>query len=747
MRLRVLAWLGLLALQAWGCTTSPPPPSELELLPSARDVLAPPIEPLDTNMDGTIDRYQAAFPPVLLEGGRVLSRTVAYEEQAGQYRGALSLRFEPARLAPSAYAHVETIPKAFAGDASELTYGFSATVLEADPVLEIELAEGEAPNLELVCETVVADAPAALDAAQQVSAEYASYECNGLSGQPATDCWLAAILRYPTTAVVQDYLTRCDANDTGCAAAHALATGEWAAHCDGLPRQRDVRRCYYEIFNTFVDQDCSQRADPAAIAECMHAEWERIGDADARNQLCFNLELLNGLRWETDWLGFMERCLGDQGVGACDALAGELRTQCIASVARVAGDLAICDLLTGDERTYCRASYLYELSASPADCEPFRSEPELYDSCNAGLAVGLGDPARCLEVADPELRNRCIVELVALVPADVSVCDGVLPDLQDETPDTYRRTAHDACVLLTLTHPGAPIENCDRMEDREWRAWCRLGMAIRGDALVGACTTLESPVLECVCLALVGAARGERAACEQIALEAARAACVTAVLRNDGSAMHDAVNACMGQCTDRDGDGAESPQGCNNFDCDDDDRDVYPDAPEDCDNDVDDDCDDLVDCDDLDQCATAPGCEPTTPTDVVFTEHSGRYAITLHFPEGQGSSYRFVPEAELGMSVYGTGELVEVSLPRMPREPALWDAPVPVVVSVAGTPGGSWRVYAASNPSDPASRNTTTYWQDTTTAIPMRGDRYYWLYFYPTSGNDVQEIVQLRGAL
>ncbi|MCC6877508.1 MAG: putative metal-binding motif-containing protein, partial [Sandaracinaceae bacterium] len=585
-------FVGLLALGVWAGCTSPPPPSELELLPSARDVLTPAIEPLDTNMDGTTDRYQAAFPPVLLEGGRVLSRTIAYEELAGQYRGALSLRFEPAWLTPQAYTHVETIPKAFASDASELTYGFSATVLEADPVLEIELAEGEAPNLELVCETLVADAPAALDAAQQVSAEYASYECNGLSGQAATDCWLAAILRYPSTAAVQDYLTRCAAGDSACAAAHALASGDWATHCDGLPRERDTRRCYYEIFNTYADQDCGQRPDPAEVAACLHAQWERIGNDEVRNQLCFNNVLLEGVSPAMSWLGFMELCLGDRALDTCDTLASsDLRAQCVASIARVSGDIAVCDTLAGDERTYCRAQYLYELADDPADCEPFRADQAVYDACHRGLAVGLGDPVLCLAIADPETRNLCLAELVADVPADPAVCEGVLPVPDDEHADAYRRTAHDICVLLALAHPGSNIANCDRIEDREMRAWCRLGMAIRDDALGTTCTAFESPVLACVCLAGTGAARKDRAACERIALDAARAACVTAVLRNDPSAMHDAITACLGQCVDRDGDGAYAPQGCVNYDCDDENRSVFPEAPEDCGNDADDDCD------------------------------------------------------------------------------------------------------------------------------------------------------------
>ncbi len=138
--------------------------------------------------------------------------------------------------------------------------------------------------------------------------------------------------------------------------------------------------------------------------------------------------------------------------------------------------------------------------------------------------------------------------------------------------------------------------------------------------------------------------------------------------------------------------------------------------------------------------------EATGPSVVTFPDYSGQYSVQLTFPDGQGTAYARVPEADLGFSVYGNGTLVDVVLGGYPERPAEWPVEtVPVEVAIDGPGPFSWRIYAASNAWDPASRDITTYWVDETGPIPMRGDRFYWLYVYPESGPYQQEILRLRG--
>ncbi len=131
---------------------------------------------------------------------------------------------------------------------------------------------------------------------------------------------------------------------------------------------------------------------------------------------------------------------------------------------------------------------------------------------------------------------------------------------------------------------------------------------------------------------------------------------------------------------------------------------------------------------------------------VSFPDHSGRWTVTLTFPEGQGTGYRTVPEDEVGDSVYGWGELVEVELADYPAAYYDWpEATVPVILTLSGDAVSSWYLFPASNTWDPASRNTTTYWKDEAGSMSLRGDRYYWLYIYPESGAYTMEVIRLRG--
>lgn len=198
---------------------------------------------------------------------------------------------------------------------------------------------------------------------------------------------------------------------------------------------------------------------------------------------------------------------------------------------------------------------------------------------------------------------------------------------------------------------------------------------------------------------------------------------------------------------DADGDLHAPILGCLNYDCRDDDPTVHDDATEVCDDEIDDDCDGDADCLDGD-CADFPACMSVEPTEVSFLEHGGVYTIRLGFPGGEGSSYTFVPESELGMSVYGWGELVEIDLPDFPRDPVEWPvASIEVSFSFEGPPLASARVHATSSSSDPASRFTGTTYDDLSMPVPVRGDRYYWVQLYPESGPDPLEILRFRGML
>ncbi len=133
-------------------------------------------------------------------------------------------------------------------------------------------------------------------------------------------------------------------------------------------------------------------------------------------------------------------------------------------------------------------------------------------------------------------------------------------------------------------------------------------------------------------------------------------------------------------------------------------------------------------------------------TRVSFPDHSGRWTVTLTFPEGQGTGYRMVPEEEVGDSVYGWGELVEVELGGYPAAYYDWpEATVPVKLTLSGEAVSSWYLFPASNTRDPASRNTTAYWKDEAGPMSLRGDRYYWLYIYPESGAYSLEVLRIRG--
>ncbi len=131
---------------------------------------------------------------------------------------------------------------------------------------------------------------------------------------------------------------------------------------------------------------------------------------------------------------------------------------------------------------------------------------------------------------------------------------------------------------------------------------------------------------------------------------------------------------------------------------------------------------------------------------VTFQDHSGRWFISLTFPEGQGDGYLLIPENLLSDDVYAWGELIQVQLPEYHQDPDLWPkASVPVKLSLSGPEVRNWYLYPAGNSWDPASRNTTHYWKNETGAMELTGKRYYWLYIYPTSGPYVVEVIQLKG--
>lgn len=724
----------------------------IALLPPSLELALPTIAADDPDGDGVVDRFQATFPRAILPSGHRLVRTLGYAREGEGYRGAIALDFAAGPSAPTPFEHVETLPKALAATVDHLAFSHPPVVLEADPRVAWTITDPDGTAIDITATTLVAS-PDAAGLSGEALAEYCLGQCDALAAgsEDAVACTLSVVQRFPDSQSVQDFVATCVAGEGVCAVVRALATGDWQTHCGGLP-EADARACWVAVFNARADDLCraARGQGDAAVAECLLAAWQRIGDETCRDLLCFDLGFQLGISTALDWSAFGELCAASTTRERCEAIADlALRARCLSTLARAAGDIAKCDALPPGSPygpKECRWDFIRLLFDRPEACTTF-SDPEAVDMCRAILATRDGDPDACLAIADVTLRNACIATAITFGPGytDPSICEQIQRE-DGEYGEDERQWKHDYCVMLVAGY-AMDAALCERVEDPVQRAACKVIFALVAEEPVRACGEAPGPVFQCLCLGLAGEARRDRRICEALTPERARLACITQALATTPPDTDPLEEACAELCVDGDGDEYFRDLGCHTgVDCDDADLDVHPGDLEACDDAKDNDCDGAIDCDDP-FCATTPACRPTGQSEVVFTEHSGAFQITLTFPEGQGTGYRFVPEAELGYSVYGTGELVLVELAGYPRESSEWPTDtVPVVVSITtAAPLEAWRLYPASNASDPASRSTSTWWENTSEPIPMRGDRFYWLYIHPATGPYAQEVLRLEG--
>lgn len=682
-------------------------------------------------------------------------RTLGYRREGDGYRGAIALDFAAGPSAPTPFEHVETLPKALAATVDDLAFSHAPVVLEADPRVAWTITDPDATAIDITAATLVAS-PDAAGLSGEALAEYCLGQCAAFEAgsEDALACTLSVVQRFPESQAVQDFVATCTTGELLCAEVQALATGDWQTHCGGLP-EANARDCWVTVFNARADDACAARTGQgaAAVAECLLEAWQRVGDETCRDLLCFDLGFQMGINGALDWAAFGELCAATTSRERCDAMSDvSLRARCLSAHARAAGDIALCDALgalpagSSYGPRECRWDFIRLLFDRPEACTTFDTA-EARDMCRAILATRDGDPQACLAIADVTLRNACIATAITFGAGytDPSICDAIQRE-ECEYGEDERQWKHDYCVMLVAGY-ALDAALCERVEDPLQRAACKVIFAMVSDEPVRACKEAPGPVFQCLCLGLTGEARRDRRICEALSHEPARLACIADTLAATPPNTDALEEACAGLCADADGDEYFRDLGCHtDVDCDDADLDVHPGDLETCDDHKDNDCDGAIDCDDP-FCATTPACRPTGPSEVVFTEHSGTFQVTLTFPEGQGTGYRFVPEAELGYSVYGTGELVLVELAGYPRESSEWPTDtVPVALSITTpTPLERWRLYPASNASDPASRSTSTWWEDTAEPIPLRGDRYYWLYIYPETGPYAQEVLRLEG--
>ncbi|MCA9568507.1 MAG: putative metal-binding motif-containing protein [Myxococcales bacterium] len=738
-----MRWSALLALVALGCkrtpTEVPPPPTPTEepdpilgFLPPGPRATFPEARVTDADQDGVPEALDASWPVEVLTPARSFQRSLGYAVAPdGSYEASLRLHFGVIRPdALGEITHQEDIPKSFATDVAGLAFDPAPTqVVDPDPVVQFTFVEG----FLLVEADAVQPVPAIeLQArSDETLASYGLQQCLALDDDAYERCVVSLIARFPSTATVADLAEQpCD----GCeAVVSAASTGDWSA-CDG---SADPEGCYSLLFAVHADTGCRDVPD---LGACLMERWSELPPGELRDRVCFDVQVHNGLAGWLDWSGFEGRCLQALEEGYCETLEDPLRARCISAEARAAGDLSVCDGVGPGDQERCEDEMFLYGFADLAACDAL-ADAELRDTCAYIVAVRDGETSRCLQFP-AAARNACLA-LAVTANADLvdpSICEG----FQVEDDDVPIEGLRDICLLQMATRVGDVLV-CAGMTTAA-RAACELAVG----AYIGhgaQCDLVEAPVVRCDCLTFSALEIEDRSLCAQQGDPAARTACeegVTLAERADAEAL---LASCRTDCEDADGDGAPNLEGCaygTAGDCDDTDPDVGPEEHEDCEDGVDNDCNRLVDCDDP-ECVGNSSC-PAEPTTVSFLEHAGEHTVTLAFPGGEGDRVELIPEAVLGQSVYGWGELVRVWLPGFPSDPAYWDGSVPVEVSVAPLEG-TWRLYAATGPSDPASRITSTWWEPGNSTVPMRGDRFYWLYIWPDVGTEKLEVLQLKGEL
>ena len=739
-------WATVLALLI-GCEPSSSVPSATErsgVLATHPPASRPPLPEQameDRDGDGAPDLYVSSFGPISIAPGRRLVRTVRLERSPDDtFRAGIELRFEADPLAER-HEHIEVIPKALASHVSDLTFSVDPVVLEADPTVQWVLDTAEDLAIDVTSLTPVVDPS---ERSEAITIEQALAACDDVDEEDKAWCLVRVVRRYPGSTYAEAELAECaDTSLPPCAWLHAAVTGEWATYCDGLTGDGDRELCYSMMIDAQIDEACRGLAGDAQV-ECLSAAWEALPEGPMRDSLCVHLGFQRAFAADVDWAAFSLHCASSLDRLACDAMEdGETRERCYGALARRDGDISLCDeLAEGDiyGRDRCRLDYALVHFAGAGECGSVGGGT-LPDACRAIFALRDADPRACLGIADPGLLNECISFTIMRAPefTDPDICDSISDERT--TYSSYDDAASRDVCYMVIARNGADPAACDRIRDPDMADQCRL-IARGYEALGEACGLLVSPVMRCICNFAGAVALADRGLCSPPS-----ASCTAGALSDVAAFTENRFAECQELCEDLDGDGDANWAGCGtDVDCNDRNPDIHADAVEDCGNGEDDDCDGARDCDDTLDCGEEPECMISEPSEVVFVEHTGRYTVTLEFLQGQGRSFRFVPEAEVGVGVYGSGELVEIQLPAYSSAPTRWPVEtVPVRVSMTGAMNVSWRIYSASNPTDPAARATSSWWEDTSDPIPMRGDRYYWLYIYPDSGTYMQEVLQLVG--
>ncbi|MCA9606011.1 MAG: hypothetical protein KC619_10475 [Myxococcales bacterium] len=744
-------WIPALVLFAplLACTNPPevPPieearlPRYLDWLPSGREH---PVAPLVTTEDADgVARLALVCEPQLGIDGRRLQRTVSFARLPdGTYQPAIEVRIDERLPDPAPRTLVETIPKSFAAHVSELRFSREPTVVEADPVVSFALDGDETLTIEAVTPV---EASALDGSARDAAADVALADCEAIENEDeARSCALGWLERFGDTPAAARVAADCE-DPIECAVLTGLRTGDWDAACGGLAG--DARgQCFTTLFDVRVAADCQRETDAEARDACLLAALDRVGDDEWRGMLCYDTATQRLVDESIPWGRYGATCASRADRAICDTFAAEeTRGRCIGAYARQLRDPTLCDEVAGAWAygdADCLLDYFRLLEIPSAECEGFGEDARIF--CLSLAALAESDTSVCLRLGDAEWTNSCILRVIAQSDStDTEVC-GRMQREQGDTGELDWRSKHDLCVLYTATH-ASDATRCAQIYDRGFRAWCEIAFAFAADDMQVACASLESPVMRCICGGVGGVAFEDRSLCESITPAEARDHCIAGVVGSQPEEVEPILRLCLSGCVDADGDSFSPVLGCfGEIDCRDDLPEVSPAATERCDDGLDNDCDDATDCDDGD-CDGDDACVVTDPTQVVFVEHGGRYTIRLGFAGGEGRSFELVPEAELGMSVYGAGELVDVLLPTYPRDPGEWPGTVPVAFEIEGPPVRSARLYATSNPSDPASRFSGTAYTDLSVPIAVRGDRFYWLEVYPETGYDVLEILRFRG--